>query len=176
MDTTVGRMIIWDVIPEGMSFDHINKVLKSKDIGGLLNECYNKLGTKDTVIFADQMMYLGFKYSTFCGVSVGVDDLIIPEEKATIVSEAQDEVEQVSQQYESGLLTPGERYNKVIDIWSSTTEQVAKAMMTKLSEEIVTDKEGKQIAQPSFNSVFVMADSGARGSAAQMRQLAGMRG
>lgn len=175
-DTTVGRAIIWDIIPAGLPFELVNCDLKKKAISQLINTCYRILGLKDTVIFADHLMYTGFTYSTKASVSFGVNDMIIPEEKNEILAIAEDEVKEIQEQYTSGLVTYGERYNKVVDIWSRTNDQVAKAMMDKLSTYEVEDKEGNVLKQPSFNSVFMMADSGARGSAAQIRQLAGMRG
>lgn len=176
VDTTVGRALLWEIVPHGLSFDAINRSLSKKVISELINECYRRLGLKDTVIFADQLMYMGFHYATKSGISIGVDDLVIPEAKEKIISVAEEEVKEIERQYASGLVTQGERYNKVIDIWSHTSDQVAKAMMEKLAtEQIVTD-EGNRIEQTSFNSIYMMADSGARGSAAQIRQLAGMRG
>ena len=175
-DTTVGRAIIWDIVPVGLPFDLVNCDLKKKAISQLINSCYRVLGLKDTVIFADHLMYTGFTYSTKASVSFGVEDMIIPEEKGDILAVAEDEVKEIQEQYTSGLVTFGERYNKVVDIWSRTNDQVAKAMMDKLSTYEVEDKDGNLVRQPSFNSVFMMADSGARGSAAQIRQLAGMRG
>jgi DNA-directed RNA polymerase subunit beta' len=174
--TTVGRALLWHVIPQGLPFALINKALTKKVVSSLLNSCYRQLGLKDTVIFADQLMYTGFRYATVSGVSIGINDLIIPESKARIIESAEDEVREIENQYSSGLVTQGERYNKVIDIWSHINEQVAKAMMEGLSTEEVKNAKGEKVTQPSFNSVFMMADSGARGSAAQMRQLAGMRG
>jgi DNA-directed RNA polymerase subunit beta' len=175
-DTTVGRAIIWDIIPSGLPFELVNRDLKKKAISQLINTCYRILGLKDTVIFADHLMYTGFTYSTKASVSFGVNDMIIPEEKDEILAAAEEEVKEIQEQYTSGLVTYGERYNKVVDIWSRTNDQVAKAMMDKLSTYEVEDKDGNILKQPSFNSVFMMADSGARGSAAQIRQLAGMRG
>jgi DNA-directed RNA polymerase subunit beta' len=176
VDTTVGRALLFDIIPDGLSFDLINKDLSKKVISGLVNACYREVGLKETVIFADQLMYTGFKYATRSGVSIGIDDMVIPVEKAAIIAAADREVKDIENQYVSGLVTNGERYNKVVDIWSHTNDQVAKAMMAGLGSEVVTDAEGNKVTQPSFNSVFIMADSGARGSAAQIRQLAGMRG
>ncbi len=176
VDTTVGRTLVWDIVPQGLSFDLVNKVLDKKAISHLVSTCYRQLGTKATVIFADQLMYMGYKYATKAAVSICIDDLIIPESKGDIIAKAEAQVAEIEKQFTSGLVTQGERYNKVIDIWSHTNDQVAKAMMTKLSTETVTDNEGKKVEQASFNSVFMMADSGARGSAAQMRQLSGMRG
>jgi len=176
VDTTVGRALLFDIIPEGLAFDLINKDLSKKVISGLVNACYRRVGLKETVIFADQLMYTGFKYATRSGVSIGINDMIVPEQKADIISTADQEVKDIENQYVSGLVTNGERYNKVVDIWSHTNDQVAKAMMEKLGTDLVSDAEGKEVRQPSFNSIFIMADSGARGSAAQIRQLAGMRG
>src|SRR5690606_21053036 len=140
------------------------------------NACYRQLGLKETVVFADQLMYMGFHAATKAGVSFGVDDMVVPEEKAAILQLAEDEVKDIQHQYSAGLVTDGERYNKVVDIWSRTNDQVAKAMMEKLGVQAVTDADGKVVHQESFNSIYMMADSGARGSAAQIRQLAGMRG
>lgn len=176
VDTTVGRVILWEIVPEGLSYDLINKTMNKKAISKILSTCYRLLGTKLTVIFADQLMYTGYKYATAASISICIDDLSIPESKGEIIAKAEAEVLEIEKQYASGLVTQGERYNKVIDIWSRTNDAVAKAMMEKLSVETVVDKEGKELKQNSFNSVYMMADSGARGSAMQMRQLAGMRG
>lgn len=176
VDTTVGRAILSNILPKGLDFAYMNQTLNKKAISNLLNECYRQLGAKATVIFADQLMYTGFKYSTVAGISIGVTDLIIPKAKKGILAEADKEALKIQEQYTSGLVTSGERYNKVIDIWSKANDDVADAMMDVLGKDIVTDKDGKKIEQDSMNSVFIMADSGARGSAAQMRQLAGMRG
>ncbi len=176
VDTTVGRTILSEILPEGLSFDLVNKTLGKRDISSLVNACYRQVGLKETVIFADQLMYTGFRFATRAGVSIGVNDMIVPEEKSSILAAAEQEVKEIENQYASGLVTNGERYNKVVDIWSHTNDQVAKAMMSKLGKELVTDSEGKEVEQDSFNSIYMMADSGARGSAAQIRQLAGMRG
>ncbi len=175
-DTTVGRALLSEVLPEGMPFDLINRDLNKKAISQLINASYRRLGLKPTVIFADQLMYTGFYYATRAGVSIGVDDMVVPEGKGRIISAAEQEVKEIERQYASGLVTNGERYNKVVDIWSHTNDQVAKAMMEKLGTEVVKDATGNPVKQPSFNSIYMMADSGARGSAAQIRQLAGMRG
>ena len=175
-DTTAGRALLSRILPNGLSFDHINKLLDKKTISQLINTSYRKLGLKDTVIFSDQLMYAGFKYSTYAGVSIGVEDMVVPENKSEIISKAEEEVKNFQEQYSSGLITDGERYNKVVDIWSHTNDAVAKAMMDKIGEEIYLDAEGKEKKEISGNSIFMMADSGARGSAAQIRQLAGMRG
>jgi DNA-directed RNA polymerase subunit beta' len=176
VETTVGRVFLSEILPEGLPFALINKVMTKKAISNLINQCYRNVGLKQSVIFADQLMYAGFKYATTSGISIGIDDLVIPGSKESIINAAELEVKEIESQYASGLVTQGERYNKVIDIWSRTNDQVAKAMMAELAEEEVTDKNGKKTKQESFNSVYMMADSGARGSAAQMRQLAGMRG
>lgn len=176
VDTTVGRALLHDILPRGLSFDFINQVMTKKAISKVIDACYRRLGLKATAIFADQLMYTGFHYATRSGSSVGIEDMAIPKEKAEIVAKAEAEVQEIRNQYMSGLLTDGERYNKVVDIWSRANELVAKAMMDNISTEEVVDAEGKKVKQPSFNSIFMMADSGARGSAAQIRQLAGMRG
>ena len=174
--TTAGRALLSRILPNGLSFDYINKLLDKKTISQLINTSYRKLGLKDTVIFSDQLMYAGFKYSTYAGVSIGVEDMVVPENKGEIIAKAEEEVKKFQEQYSSGLITDGERYNKVVDIWSHTNDAVAKAMMDKIKEETYIDAEGKEKKEISGNSIFMMADSGARGSAAQIRQLAGMRG
>jgi len=175
-DTTVGRVMLWDIVPEGLPFELVNQPMGKKMISGLVNHCYRKLGLKSTVVFADRLMYLGFRQSTLAGVSIGVNDMEVPEEKQSILEAAEREVKEIENQYASGLVTNGERYNKVVDIWSHTNDQVAKAMMGKLGKEQAVNSKGEQEEQDSFNSIYMMADSGARGSAAQIRQLAGMRG
>ncbi len=175
-ETTVGRALLWEIMPEGLSFSMVNQVIDSKKIGDIISYCYKVLGNKATVIFADKLMYLGYEYATRSGVSVGINDLIIPTEKADILQDAEQQVKEISQQYASGLVTEGERRNKVIDIWSTTNEKVGKAMMAEMSIDKVKLADGTTKEQPSFNSIYMMANSGARGSAAQMRQLAGMRG
>ena len=176
VDTTVGRALLDEIMPEGLPFELANVELNKKNISRLINSCYRRLGLKDTVVFADKLMYTGFGFATRAGVSIGIDDMTIPEEKAGILAEAETEVLEIQQQYQSGLVTAGERYNKVVDIWSRTNERVAKAMMDTIGTEEVTTAEGKKVEQKSMNSIFIMADSGARGSQAQIRQLAGMRG
>ena len=150
--------------------------MTKKAISGTINACYRALGLKETVVFADQLMYTGFHYATRAGISFGIDDIVIPEQKTRLVAAADTEVKEIQDQYSSGLVTNGERYNKVVDIWSRANDQVAKAMMEKLGSEEAVDSKGVKHKQKSFNSIFMMADSGARGSAAQIRQLAGMRG
>ncbi|MCL4138678.1 UNVERIFIED_CONTAM: hypothetical protein GTU68_024726 [Idotea baltica] len=160
-ETTIGRAIVSEILPKGMEFENVDCNLSKKNISKLINLCYRKLGLKESVIFADQLMYLGFRFATLAGVSIGIEDMVIPDDKGTIIGAAEGEVREIEDQYASGLVTHGERYNKVVDIWSAANDQVAKSMMSK---------------QESFNSIYMMADSGARGSAAQIRQLAGMRG
>jgi len=176
VETTVGRALLFDLLPNGLSFDLINTTMTKKSISSLINACYHEVGLKAAVIFADHLMYTGFKYATRSGLSIGVDDLVIPKTKSTIIDQAEDEVRKIQAQFASGLVTQGERYNKVVDIWSRTNDLVAQAMMDQLSAEVVKDKKGNKVKQESFNSIYMMADSGARGSAAQIRQLAGMRG
>jgi len=176
VDTTVGRALMSEILPRGLSFDLINQAMKKRSISELIDACYRQVGLKASVIFADQVMYMGFRLATRSGISIGMEDMTIPEEKESILAGAEGEVKEIQHQYASGLVTNGERYNKVVDIWSRTNEQVAKAMMSRLGSEQVIDSEGKAQEQESFNSIFMMADSGARGSAAQIRQLAGMRG
>ncbi|MEA3138160.1 MAG: DNA-directed polymerase subunit beta [Gammaproteobacteria bacterium] len=176
VDTTAGRALLSEILPKGLSFDAINQDMTKKIISGTINACYRTVGLKETVVFADQLMYTGFQYATRSGVSIGVDDMVVPQQKIKILATAEKEVKEIQEQYSSGLVTNGERYNKVVDIWSRTNDQVAKAMMEKLGTDEVTDSKGNKVRQKSFNSIFMMADSGARGSAAQIRQLAGMRG
>jgi DNA-directed RNA polymerase subunit beta' len=174
--TTVGRALLSDILPRGLSFDLVNRDMTKKAISGVINACYRNVGLKETVVFADQLMYTGFHYATRAGVSIGVDDMVVPQQKTRILTTAEREVKEIQEQYASGLVTNGERYNKVVDIWSRTNDQVAKAMMDKLGTEEVVNAKGQSAQQKSFNSIYMMADSGARGSAAQIRQLAGMRG
>lgn len=176
VDTTVGRVLLWEKVPSGLAFNLVNKEMNKKAISAALDESYRICGLKDTVIFADQLMYTGFEYSTKSGCSIGVNDFAIPDEKAKIIADAEDEVGEIQQQFNSGLVTQGEKYNKVIDIWARANDLVASAMMKGISQEKVLNKAGEEQSQASFNSVFIYADSGARGSANQIRQLAGMRG
>jgi len=176
VETTVGRALLFEILPKGLSFDLINQDMTKKAISSVINACYRTLGLKETVVFADQLMYTGFHYATRAGVSIGVDDMIVPEQKQKILGAAEHEVKEIQEQYASGLVTNGERYNKVVDIWSRTNDQVAKAMMEKLGSEEVESAQGARVRQKSFNSIYMMSDSGARGSPAQIRQLAGMRG
>ena len=175
-ETTAGRAMLFSIVPDGLPFELVNQAMKKKAISRLLNEAYRRCGLKDTVIFADQLMYMGFRQATVSGSSIGVNDFVIPDEKPTIVGEADAEVKEIERQFADGLVTQGEKYNKVIDIWSRANDLLAKRMMENLKIEKVIDREGDEVDQESFNSVYMMADSGARGSAAQIRQLAGMRG
>jgi DNA-directed RNA polymerase subunit beta' len=175
-DTTVGRALLWEIVPAGIAFDMVNQDMAKKAISRIINQCYRAVGLKATVIFADQLMYTGYEYSTRSGSSIGVNDFEIPEAKAELIARADAEVKEIEQQYAAGLVTQGEKYNKVIDIWSRANDLVSKSMMEGLSKESVINREGKEEQQASFNSVYIYADSGARGSPAQIRQLAGMRG
>lgn len=176
VDTTVGRALLSEILPDGMDFSVVNKNMDKKAISSAINICYRQVGLKKTVMFADQLMYMGFAYATRSGISIGINDMVVPEQKSKIIAEAEDEVKEIQDQFSGGLVTNGERYNKVVDIWSRTNDLVAKAMMEKLGSESTVDSQGQTVKQSSFNSIFMMADSGARGSAAQIRQLAGMRG
>lgn len=175
-ETTVGRAILSELLPVGLEFDLVNCDLTKKNISRLINACYRNVGLKDTVIFVDQLMYTGFRFATRAGVSIGVEDMVVPDDKDDIIGGAESEVREIEEQYSSGLVTQGERYNKVVDIWSKANDQVASSMISKLGKETVQDTEGQDQEQASFNSIYMMSDSGARGSAAQIRQLAGMRG
>ncbi len=176
VDTTIGRAIFSRILPAGLSFDLINEAISKKVVSNLIHVCYQTQELKDTVIFADQMMYMGFQYSTKSGISFCSNDMTIPDTKAGMIEAAESQVKDVQKQYSQGVVTDGERYNKVIDIWSRTSEKVAKAMMDEIGFEDFINADGKTEKLASFNSVYMMADSGARGSPAQMRQLAGMRG
>ena len=184
-ETTVGRAILSELLPANLPFSFVNKALKKKEISRLINASFRLCGLRDTVIMADQLMYTGFAYATRAGISICVDDMLVPQQKNALIAAAEKEVHDIQMQYTSGLVTQGERYNKVVDIWGRTGDQVAKAMMDQLGVEPVLDrltgealfdKKGKAVTQESFNSIYMMADSGARGSAAQIRQLSGMRG
>jgi DNA-directed RNA polymerase subunit beta' len=175
-DTTVGRALLWEIVPTGIAFEMVNQNMAKKAISKIINQCYRMVGLKATVIFADRLMYTGYDYSTRSGSSIGVNDFVIPQEKAGLIKAADDEVAEIENQFNAGLVTQGEKYNKVIDIWSRANDLVSKSMMDGLSTEPVINGEGKEEQQASFNSVYIYADSGARGSPAQIRQLAGMRG
>ncbi len=175
-DTTVGRALAWEVVPKGMAFSEINMVLTKKAISNLLKTCYRRLGLKATVVFSDQLLYTGFTYATRSGVSIGIDDLLVPEEKQGILEAAEKEVREIDRQFNSGLVTQDERKNKVVDVWTVAGDKVSKVMMAGISKEMIEDADGNAVEHASFNSIFMMADSGARGSAPQIRQLSGMRG
>ena len=183
-ETTVGRALLSEILPAGLPFSYIDKALKKKEISKLINASFRKVGIRDTVIFADKLMYTGYTYATKAGISISINDMLVPPEKETLIAAAESEVKEIEDQYVSGLVTQGERYNKVVDIWGRAGDKVADAMMKQLREEPVLDangkqakdKDGKVLKQESFNAIYMMADSGARGSAAQVRQLAGMRG
>src|SRR6201997_2510769 len=175
-ETTVGRALLSEILPKGLPFSNINKALKKKEISRLINTSFRKCGLKETVVFADKLLQNGFRLATRAGISLAIDDMLGPKEKPGLIERAEKEVKEIEQQYVSGLVTAGERYNKVVDIWGKTGDEVGKVMMAQLAKQKVTDRNGKEVDQESFNSIYMMADSGARGSAAQIRQLAGMRG
>ena len=175
-DTTVGRALLSEILPKGLPFSNINKALKKKEISRLINTSFRKCGLKETVVFADKLLQAGFRLATRAGISICIDDMLVPKEKPALIERAEKEVKEIEQQYVSGLVTSGERYNKVVDIWGKTGDEVGKVMMSQLSKQKTVDRHGKTVDQESFNSIYMMADSGARGSAAQIRQLAGMRG
>jgi DNA-directed RNA polymerase subunit beta' len=175
-ETTVGRSLLSEILPKGLPFEFINRALKKKEISKLINASFRRCGLRDTVIFADQLMQNGFRLATRAGISIAIDDMLVPPQKTTLLGAAENEVKEIERQYTSGLVTQGERYNKVVDIWSKAGDEVGRAMMLQLATEQVTDRHGKEVSQESFNAIYMMADSGARGSAAQIRQLAGMRG
>ncbi|WP_042426938.1 DNA-directed RNA polymerase subunit beta' [Comamonas granuli] len=176
VETTVGRALLSEILPKGLAFSNINKALKKKEISKLINASFRKCGLKETVVFADKLLQNGFRLATKAGISIAVDDMLVPAEKQTIIERAEAEVKEIAQQYASGLVTAGERYNKVVDIWGKAGDDISKVMMDHLKKEKTIDRHGKEVDQESFNSIYMMADSGARGSAAQIRQLAGMRG
>jgi len=176
VSTTVGRALLSEILPAGLPFVLIDKALKKKEISRLINASFRKCGLKETVVFADKLLQSGFKLATRAGISIAIDDMLVPKEKPGLIERAEKEVKEIEQQYVSGLVTSGERYNKVVDIWGKTGDEVGKVMMAQLSKEKVKDRNDKEVTQESFNSIYMMADSGARGSAAQIRQLAGMRG
>ncbi|MCW5236958.1 DNA-directed RNA polymerase subunit beta' [Verminephrobacter eiseniae] len=176
VETTVGRALLSEILPPGLPFSYVNKALKKKEISRLINVSFRKSGLKATVVFADKLLQNGFRLATRAGISIAIDDMLVPPQKAGIIERSEREVKEFEQQYVSGLVTAGERYNKVVDIWGKAGDEVSKAMMAQLSKEQVIDRHGQQVSQESFNSIYMMADSGARGSAAQIRQVAGMRG
>ncbi|MBV8619388.1 MAG: DNA-directed RNA polymerase subunit beta' [Curvibacter sp.] len=176
VETTAGRALLSEILPKGLPFANINKALKKKEISKLINVSFRKCGLKETVVFADKLLQNGFRLATRAGISICIDDMLVPPEKQGIIERAEKEVKEIEQQYVSGLVTAGERYNKVVDIWGKSGDEVSKVMMAQLAKQKTIDRHGKEVDQESFNSIYMMADSGARGSAAQIRQLAGMRG
>ena len=175
-ETSPGRLVLREIVPPEIPFDDYNRVMDKKALAELMDGCYRMAGNKRTVMLADRLRTLGFEYATKAGISICMQDMRIPQKKATLLGAAHKEVQEIQNQYTEGLITDGERYNKVIDIWAQVTEQVAEEMMEELSVEFATDASGKKVPLPSMNSIYMMADSGARGSAAQIKQLAGMRG
>ena len=176
VNTTVGRALLSEILPKGLPFEVLNKALKKKEISRLINASFRKCGLKETVIFADKLLQYGFRLATRSGISIAVDDMLVPPEKPVVIGRAEAEVKEIAQQYASGLVTAGERYNKVVDIWGKAGDEISKVMMAQLSKQKTIDAKGNEVNEESFNSIYMMADSGARGSAAQIRQLAGMRG
>ncbi len=176
VETTAGRALLSEILPKGLPFSNMNKALKKKEISKLINVSFRKCGLKETVVFADKLLQNGFRLATKAGISIAIEDMLVPPQKAGIIESAEREVKEIEQQYVSGLVTSGERYNKVVDIWGKAGDEVSKVMMAQLAKQKTTDRHGNEVDQESFNSIYMMADSGARGSAAQIRQLAGMRG
>ena len=175
-ETTAGRALLSEILPKGLPFANINKALKKKEISKLINVSFRKCGLKETVVFADKLLQNGFRLATKAGISICVDDMLVPKEKYEIIKRCETEVKEIGNQYTSGLVTAGERYNKVVDIWGKAGDEISKVMMAQLAVEKTIDRHGNEVNQESFNSIYMMADSSARGSAAQIRQLAGMRG
>jgi len=176
VETTTGRALLSEILPKGLPFSYMNKALKKKEISKLINVSFRKCGLKETVVFADKLLQNGFRLATKSGISIAIEDMLVPPQKASIIEAAEKEVKEIEQQYVSGLVTSGERYNKVVDIWGKAGDDVSKVMMQQLAKQKTIDRHGNEVDQESFNSIYMMADSGARGSAAQIRQLAGMRG
>src|SRR5207245_1346832 len=176
VESTVGRVLLYEIVPHEIPFAEVNKVMKKKELGWLIDLAYRRAGNKATVIFADRLKELGYEQATLAGISIGIKDMVIPEPKQNLLEEANGAVRETEDQYNKGLITDGERYNKVVDIWAEVTDRIADEMLRELGTQDVTDQDGKVRRIPSFNPIFMMADSGARGSAQQIRQLAGMRG
>src|SRR5205809_2542834 len=176
VDSTVGRVLLYEIVPHEIPFAEVNKVMKKKELGWLIDLAYRRAGNKATVIFADRLKDLGYEQATYAGISIGIKDMVIPAGKHKLLDEAHTAVREIEDQYNKGLITDGERYNKVVDIWAEVTGQIADEMLRELGTQEVPDQDGKVRRIPSFNPIFMMADSGARGSAQQIRQLAGMRG
>jgi DNA-directed RNA polymerase subunit beta' len=176
VDTATGRIILREIVPDEIPFEIINQVMDKKALGELIDQCYRRLGNKATVLLADRLRTIGYRYATRAGISVSIHDMQVPSDKEKYIADAEDAVREIDNQYQEGLITDGERYNKVIDIWAETTEKVARQMLGRLGKDVIRDEKGAEREIPSFNPIYMMADSGARGSAQQMRQLAGMRG
>ena len=176
IDTTTGRVLLYEILPEELPFVEINKVMNKKALRSLINECYRRAGIKATVILSDRLKDMGYKYSTISGTSIAIKDMTIPSQKSEILSKAEQEVKKIDDQYKGGLITDGEKYNKAIDIWAQSTEKISSEMMREMGVDVIKDSKGKKVSSESFNSIYMMADSGSRGSKDQMRQLAGMRG
>ena len=176
VDTTTGRVLLYEIIPDGIAFEHVNTALNNKAISRLINRCYRSCGLKETVVFCDRLMYLGYDYSTSSGASIGAEDFIVPRQKSSIIERAEDDVRDLEAQFAEGVVTQGEKYNKVVDIWTHANDDLSKKMEETLKTETVVNREGAKEEQPSFNSVWMYSDSGARGSIAQIRQLSGMKG
>jgi DNA-directed RNA polymerase subunit beta' len=176
VSTTVGRVLLREIVPPEIPFSFVNKVMNKKELASLIDQCYRFSGNKKTVILADQLKDLGYRHATQAGISISIDDMVIPAKKAEILEKANREVLEIENQYKEGLITDGERYNKVVDIWAQVTENIGFEILEELGNVVITDPSGKKKRVPSFNPIFMMADSGARGSAQQIRQLAGMRG
>ena len=176
VDTTVGRALLSEILPKGLPFALLNKALKKKEISRLINASFRKCGLKDTVVMADKLLQNGFRLATRAGISIAIEDMLVPPQKPEIIARAEAEVKEIAEQFDAGLVIAGERYNKVVDIWGKAGDEISKVMMGQLAKQKVQDRNGQEVDQESFNSIYMMADSGARGSAAQIRQLAGMRG
>ena len=176
VDTTVGRALLSEILPKGLPFALLNKALKKKELSRLINASFRKCGLKDTVVMADKLLQNGFRLATRAGISIAIEDMLVPPQKPEIIARAEAEVKEIAEQFDAGLVTAGERYNKVVDIWGKAGDEISKVMMGQLAKQKVQDRNGQEVDQESFNSIYMMADSGARGSAAQIRQLAGMRG
>ncbi|HXV36571.1 MAG TPA: DNA-directed RNA polymerase subunit beta', partial [Myxococcota bacterium] len=176
VETTTGRILLREIVPDEIPFELINQVMDKKALGELIDQAYRRLGNKATVILADRLRTLGYQNATRAGISICIDDMKIPKDKQRVIEAANKQVARIEEQYQEGLITDGERYNKVIDIWANATEEIAGQMLQQLGSETVRGPDGADTTVPSFNSIYMMADSGSRGSAQQMRQLAGMRG
>src|SRR5438094_1110180 len=176
VETTVGRVLLYEIVPSMIPFKEINRVMKKKELANLIDISFRLAGNKDTVILADRLKDMGFRHATKAGISISIKDMVIPPSKEQLLKQAHDDVREIEEQYKNGLITDGERYNNVVDIWAEVTDRIADEMLRDLGSEKVTDDSGREISVPSFNPIFMMADSGARGSAQQIRQLAGMRG